>query len=123
MQTGKLFMHRNYKNFFFIILTIFSFGSQAQPAIDYYNEGLKAFQQKNIILAIFSYTQPIQANPFIKETYNQRAVAYNEQKKYHRALRDYDQAIVLDSSYAIAYLNRANVKFKIEGYIWCNERL
>lgn len=46
MQTGKLFMHRNYKNFFFIILTIFSFGSQAQPVIDYYNEGLKAFQQK-----------------------------------------------------------------------------
>ncbi len=61
-------------------------------------------------LAIVYYTRCIawggQTRENLAESYNNRGIAYADQGDYDRAIRDYDEAIHLNSSYAHAYYNR-----------------
>jgi len=83
--------------------------AQAAGLIDCYKaEG--AQEGGDPALAIDYYTRCIawggQTRENLAVTHNYRGIAYADQGEYERAIRDHDEAIRLDPSYAHAYYNR-----------------
>lgn len=50
------------------------------------------------------------------KAYNNRGLAYHELKQYELAIKDYSQAIQLDSGYVAAYNNRGNSYYELAEY-------
>lgn len=60
------------------------------------------------------YTCALVLAPEDPDLYNERGIAYYNQRLYSRALEDYEKAIELDPNYSYAYNNRGNV-FYVRG--------
>jgi len=92
------------------LLLILAVGNaRAEGLFDCYR-GEGAQEGGDPALAIVYYTRCIawggQTRENLAESYNNRGIAYADQGDYDRAIRDYDEAIHLNSSYAHAYYNR-----------------
>jgi Flp pilus assembly protein TadD len=61
-------------------------------------------------------TKSIISQPDVAETYNNRGLAYYDQKLYQRAIADYDRAIGIKPNYAVAYNNRGNAYYELAVY-------
>src|SRR3954469_17645157 len=57
--------------------------------------------------AIGLYDQAVAADPYLKQAYLHRGVAYREHGNFERAAADLSRAIELDPAYARAYTERA----------------
>ena len=72
-----------------------------------------AFQHGNVLMmigqigsAIEHYSRAIELHPNGAATYNNRGVAYNNNRDFDKAIADYTKAIELNPKYAEAYSNR-----------------
>ncbi|WP_370932015.1 tetratricopeptide repeat protein [Bartonella sp. DGB1] len=65
---------------------------------------------------ISSMTQTILDNPKSVEAYNIRGIAFAQDSDYNSALKDFSQAIQLDSNFIDAYINRGTL-FLNKGYL------
>ena len=67
--------------------------------------------------AIDAYTQSLQLNPNIAESYNKRGIAKSNIGQYESAFSDFNEAIRLNPKFATAYTNRGYyTKVKLEQY-------
>lgn len=78
-------------------------GINMQAAADYFE---KAYETEDNDLKIDFYTKSIEANPEFSPAYYNRGIAYYEEKKYHEAIQDFDQALKLEAKSALAYYYR-----------------
>lgn len=78
-------------------------GINMQAAADYFE---KAYETEENDLKIDFYTKSIEANPEFSSAYYNRGIAYYEEKKYHEAIQDFDQALKLEAKSAMAYYYR-----------------
>ena len=110
---------------------------KADFADAYYNRGLAYFRKGSYYnfeprrKAIDDFTKTIELQPDFVDAYYNRAVIYTEQIHYHhkyttippkfpskdmdyynKALADYTRALVLDSSYVLAYQGRGNLFYR-----------
>ena len=60
--------------------------------------------------AIGMYDQAVAADPFLREAFVHRGVAYRGHGSYDRAIADFDRALELDPNYGQAYAERARAK-------------
>ena len=99
-----------------IAITVLSFvlaigGARAEGMIECY-KAQGAQEGGDHALAIDYYTRCItwggQTRESLAGTYNNRGVAYADKGEYDRAIQDYDEALRLDPSQAVAYNNRGN---------------
>ena len=84
--------------------------SPSQSASDYFDSGLKKYDQGDFQGAIGDYSEAIRLNPGYADAYYNRGIAKNDLNDYQGAIADYNQAIGLKSDYTNAYLNRGNAK-------------
>lgn len=92
-------------------------GMETQVAEEAFLRGYIAQEAlKDIPQAIAAYTQAIGLRPDDAMTYNNRGIAYADQKQYELALADYTKAIELNPGYAEAYYNRGTVYYELQQY-------
>ncbi len=76
----------------------------------YFDEGLKAYNNKNRFGAIVNWTTVLKIDPKDVNAYYSRAIVKNELYLWKAALRDYDKAIEIAPKFTDALTNRATVK-------------
>src|SRR3989339_1211706 len=76
-----------------------------QKAIQFYNDGLKLFDEGNIESAIESYAKSITFDDSDPDTFNNIGVAYYKLNKIDEALKAFRESINLDPMYARPYNN------------------
>lgn len=80
--------------------------SDPNNADAYLKRGLiRSHSQEDFRGAVEDFTQVIRLEP-TAETYNYRGTAYFWLQEYNKAIEDYQQAIALNPSLAVAYFNR-----------------
>jgi tetratricopeptide (TPR) repeat protein len=76
----------------------------------YFEEGLAAYNRRNLGSAIINWNLAIKINPLDPNAYYSRAIAKDELYTWKSALRDYDKAIELAPKFVNAIVNRAALK-------------
>lgn len=101
---------------FLIVLLSGKIYTQIDKANEFNNNGIKLLQNKEFIKAIECFDKSIAIAPYIPNYFLNRANAYSGIDSMHLALIDYNTAIDIDSSYGIAYFNRAMVNYKLRNF-------
>ena len=71
-----------------------------------YNYGLILKSLRRPAEALERFTQALQINPAIAETWNNRGTVFNDLKQYDDAIKDFDRALTLNPAYAEAFFNK-----------------
>jgi tetratricopeptide (TPR) repeat protein len=82
----------------------------------YFNEALKAYNNKNLGLAIIYWSTTIKIDPKDPNSYYSRAIAKEELYTSKSALRDYDKAIEIAPNFSDALTNRGALKDEMGDY-------
>jgi len=88
----------------------------SQSASNYYDSGVKKYNQGDFLGAISDYSEAIRIDPNDTKAYNNRGIVKAELKDYQGAISDYSEAIRIDPNYANAYNNRGVVKDELKDY-------
>ena len=90
--------------------------TDALSAIDWFNKGYNAAENKEYDKAISYYLRAIELDPDDAAAYYNLGIAYDNQGNYTKAIESYEKAIELDPDSADAYNNRAIIYYSKEEY-------
>ncbi len=82
-------------------------GTKAKEADDHYNRGVRRQNAGDIVGAIAEYSRAIELDRQFADAYNNRAVAFFNQKEYQAAIADLTKSLEIRPS-AFAFNNRGN---------------
>ncbi|MDY7004192.1 MAG: tetratricopeptide repeat protein [Cyanobacteriota bacterium] len=80
---------------------------------DFYQKGLKEYEQQNYQLALVEFNRAIEIEKGNSDVYIYRGDVKEKLEDYQGAIDDYNQAIKLDATHPKAYYRRGNVLRKI----------
>lgn len=83
-----------------------------EPSLEdhYFEEAIKAYENRNIGEAIINWTTVLKINPKDPNSFYSRAIAKSDLYTWKAALKDYDKALELAPNFADALVNRAALK-------------
>ncbi|WP_293117652.1 tetratricopeptide repeat protein [Okeania sp. SIO1I7] len=80
---------------------------------DFYQKGLKEYEQQNYQLALAEFNHAIEMDKGHSDAYIYRGDVKEKLEDYQGAIDDYNQAIKLDATHPKAYYRRGNVLRKV----------
>jgi protein O-GlcNAc transferase len=91
---------------------------KAAPASDAtsYNYGLVLKALKRPDEALEKFSQALQINSSVAETWNGRGSVFNDLKCYREAMADFDHAIAINANFADAFVNQGNTLAALKLY-------
>ena len=87
----------------------YSWEQKREQALEFKNQGNKAFQAKNYTLAIERYTEAIKYDPTDPVFYTNRAACYTELKQYDEAISDCKLAVALGEANGVSNLGQTHL--------------
>jgi len=88
----------------------------SKTATDYYNDGVRAFNNNKYNDAITAFNKAIEIYPTYVEAYNMRAMAYEKIADYDKAIKDYNEVILKNHQDISTYRNRGMCYYKLEKF-------
>ena len=102
-----VFMLKTFRIYFLLAVFFLICGliSHAEPGKDFFDEGIKAFEQGKFQVAVDMFSVLIDQDPSNAKIYKNRGVAYMGLKYYESAINDLERAIELDPELEGVYSN------------------
>lgn len=98
------------------IRKLFWMKENEKRAIDFYNEGLKAFYANDLSKATSKYSEAISLNPHLNQAHNNLGVVYFRSYQYGHAKAEFQWAIDIAPTRAVLYENLAIFFYNTANY-------